>query len=195
MPISSLCKTIGNEVVCRYFAFAAPVFPILSQFTYLAKDYHTNTFQKMWNSQVQQYKGKPLQYDDIVNLLWNPVFMSVSRFLQSLKSLTIPLKTVDHLLKEYSSNQEKLKTEFLLLENGISDCMNKKSDTAWINTCVERMLLYHSLNQTATAAKIFLELKNVLVLTGDFSIVEKLADKVRTITKYFLICTCTCYSL
>ena len=137
----------------------------------------------MWNSQANQYKGATFQYDDIVNLLWNPVFLSVSRFLQSLKTLTIPLKTVDHLLHEYSSNQEKLKTEFLMLENGISECIDQESDTTWINSCVERMLLYHSLHQTATAAKIFLDLKNVLALTGDFSIAEKLAAKVKIITK------------
>ncbi|XP_019853235.1 PREDICTED: E3 ubiquitin-protein ligase RNF213-like [Amphimedon queenslandica] len=176
-PISSLCETIDNKIVCHYFAFAAPVFPILFQFTLLTKIYHTNTFQKLWYSQVNQYKGKILQCSDVVNLIWNPVFIKLRQFLQDLKSLTISLVSVEQLLQEYSCNHEKINTELLLLEEGVSMCMDKKSDITWIDSCVKKMLLYHSLHQTATAAKIFLELKNVLALTGDFNIAEKLAAK------------------
>ena len=90
---------------------------------------------------------------------------------------------VEQLLQEYSGNHEKINTELLMLEEGVSMCLDQKIDTTWINSCVKRMLLYHSLHQTAAAAEIFLELKSVLALTGDFKVAEKLTDKVRTITK------------
>lgn len=130
-------------------------------------------------SQVDQYKGKTLNCEKVVSLVWTPVFTRVCQFLDCSKDGSILLTTVDKLLKEYSGDRKKMETEFKMLEKGISECRGQPVDFTWITNCVQRMLEYKSLHQIADTAEIFLDLKNVLCLTGDFKVVEDLAVQVR----------------
>ena len=130
-------------------------------------------------SQVDQYKGKTLNCEEVVSLVWTPVFTRFCQFLDCLKDGSVLLTTVDELLKEYSGDRKKMETEFKMLEKGISECRGQLTDNTWIASCVPRMLEYKSLHQIADTAEIFLDLKNVLCLTGDFKVVEDLAVQVR----------------
>ena len=130
-------------------------------------------------SQLDQYKGKTLNCEEVVSLVWTPVFTRVCQFLDCLKDGSVLLTTVDELLKEYSSDRKKMETEFKMLEKGISECRGQLTDNTWIASCVQKMLEYKSLHQIADTAEIFLDLKNVLCLTGDFKVVEDLAVQVR----------------
>ena len=130
-------------------------------------------------SQVDQYKGKTLNCEEFVSLVWTPVFTKVCQFLDCLKDGSLLLTTVDKLLKEYSGDPKKIETEFKMLEKGISECRGQAVDFTWIVKCVQRMLEYKALHQIADTAEIFLNLKNVLCLTGDFKVVKDLAVQVR----------------
>ena len=169
----------NNRIVCFYFDSVAPLIPILPQFTLLTTTNPSNTFQRLWNFQVDQYKGRTLKCEEVLSLVWTPVFTRVCQFLDCLKDGSVLLTTVDELLKEYSGDQRKIEAEFKALDKGISECKKQKIDFTWIVKCVQKMLEYKSLHQIAGTTKIFLDLKNVLDLTGDFEMVEDLAVQVR----------------
>ena len=179
--ISSLCHSEENEMIYHHFKSASSsLFPMLLPFTLLSKTHSTNTFRKLWQSQVIQFQERgALHFSDVHNLLWVSVFDKICQYLDSLKDRSIPLVTVDELLDEYTADKGKLETEFKTLDRGVSECRGLSSDSSWVEECVQRMLEYHSLHQHVNAAKIFLHLRNVLALTGDFKVVEELADHVR----------------
>ena len=178
--ISSLCKLEGSKIVHCYFDCVSPLFHILPQFICLMQTNQSDTFQTFWKSQVDKYKRKKLCCDEVVSLIWEPVFKRICRFLCSLKNKSVSLVTLDKLKKVFSSDQQnKFETEFRSLEVGISKCLNRTCDITWIEKCVEKIFNYYSLHQIANAAAIFLKLKKVLGLTGNFELIENLADKVR----------------
>ena len=178
--ISSLCKLKGSKIVHCYFDCVSPLFHILPQFICLMQTNPSDTFQTFWKSQLDKYKGDTLSCNEVVSLIWEPVFKSICHFLRSLKNRSVSLVTLDKLKKVFSSDQQiKFETEFRSLEVGISKCLNQTCDITWIEKCVEKIFKYYSLHEIANAAAIFLKLKKVLDLTGNFELIENLADKVR----------------
>lgn len=178
-PISSLCHLEGSTMVYDHFQCAASLFHILPHFTLLVKSHQTKTFEKFWQSQVAELKEKgALKFQDVADIIWKVVFDKTSQYLNSLKDRSISLVLVDRLLIDHSVNRNKLETEFKALEEGISKCKGLTSDPSWIEDCIQRILEYFSLLDQASAATIFLKLKTVLSLKGDFKVVEELADNV-----------------
>ena len=178
-PISSLCHSEGSTIVHNHFQCAASLFHMLPYFTLLVKSHPTNTFGKFWQSRVGELKEKgELKFQDVADNVWKVVFERTSQYLDSLKDRSIPLVIVDELLIDHSADGNRLETELKTLEEGISKCKGLTSDSSWIKDCIQRILEYHSLHEHANAAKIFLDLKTVLSLKGDFRVVEELADDV-----------------
>ena len=176
--ISSLCQQAEGTMIYHYFQLANPLIPILSHFTALIKLYPNNTFNDYWDAEKKNVQNRPLQLVDVVKHVWEPAFMKCCAFLESLQDESIRLADVDKLLDSYPK-EDKLISEIKYLEKGICHCTKAKiSDDKWIESCVQRMQLYRSLRQYASAAKAFLDLKVTLELTGDFEIVERLAAKV-----------------
>uniref|UniRef100_A0A1X7TWB5 RZ-type domain-containing protein n=1 Tax=Amphimedon queenslandica TaxID=400682 RepID=A0A1X7TWB5_AMPQE len=176
-PISSLCHLEGNTIVYNHFQCAASLFHILPHFTLLVKSHPTKTFGKFWQSRVAELKEKgALKFQDVTDNIWKVVFDKTSQYLDSLKDRSIPLVLVDQLLTDHSANRNRLETEFKALEEGISKCKGLTSNSSWIENCIQRILEYFSLLKQAAAAKIFLKLRTVLSLKGDFKVVEELAD-------------------
>lgn len=182
--ITSLCCIERDKVTYGSFQYASVLFPILSNLMLLFKTHPTNTFSRFWKEQVAQYKGTTLSLKNTVSLIWEPAFKASCQYLESLKDRSILLVKVDELLHQYES-MFNLTEELMQLEKGISGCLDIQSDTQWIKACVQRMKDYQSLNQYATAADVFLQLKDTLGLTeGDFKVVQELADKVRYTSDY-----------
>lgn len=178
--ISSLCHFVGDEIVIPFFREAKPLLCILPNFILLTKTHSSNTFQTFWNEKVTELNQKQLKIDDVVELIWRPVFEKSCRYLESLKDRSVKLVTVDKLLDQYPE-ENNLELEIKVLEKGVSECLNQRSDHTWVMPRVKRMQEYRSLREHANAAKAFLNLKSTLNLTGDFIAVEELAAKVGNI--------------
>lgn len=137
----------------------------------------SNTFQRFWNEQIEQYYSNNLLLGSVTKCIWMPVFEHCCKYLESLKDRTIKLYSVDELLDQFSESS-KLEEEIYALHKGICKCSEITSDPSWIKYCVQRMQQYHSLRQYGTTAKALLNLKEALALTGDFKLIEQLAAKV-----------------
>ena len=175
-PISSLCQQVEGIMIFDCFQSASPLFPIISDFTALVRKYPNNTFIDHWDAEKKGIQNMPLQLVDVVEHVWEPAFKKCCAFLESLHDKSIRLAEVDKL---DSFTKEKLILEIKQLEKAICHCTRATiPDGKWIESCVKRIQEYRSLQQHASAAKAFLDLKVTLELSGDFDIVERLAAKV-----------------
>ena len=182
-PISSLCTKDGNTLIIPCFQSAALLFDILPKIKFMCKTHSSTTFLKIWNARIEKFRNKQLKLEDVIHDIWDSVFHDCSHYVESLKDRTIKLAAVDELLDQYGTNDETqaLETELNSLEKGICECKETPSDGSWIEPCVQRMQEYHSLRQHITAARVILKVKEALSLTGDFEVIENLADQVSAI--------------
>ena len=176
--ISSLCSSEDGRMVVKCFPAAEPLDPILNQFQILSQKFLNDTFLDFWRAEKETLEATPMLIDDIVSNVWTPTFQKCVYFLESLRSRSIKLADVDQLLLKYTPQQ--LESNIKHLEIGVCECIPKqKTSQIWIRVCIKRMQQYRSLCEHANAAEAFLKVKTTLGLTGDFSVVEKLAAEVR----------------
>ena len=178
--ISSLCVSDKNDkLTITRFKAARPLDAILIKFMSIFQTYSNDLFHKTWDHCKQQLIGVQLKLGDIVVKLWEKAVHDSSHFIESLRGRSISLPKVEVLLKNYSTDKNLMK-DIRNLEAGICKCIGKPlpASEMWIKECVKRMYQYNALCQHAYAASAFLQLKKTLELTGDFSIVERLASEV-----------------
>ncbi len=177
-PMSRICtRGETGTVVVHCFEIAHPLTPILEMFKAISHEYLNDFFRKFWNKQKQKHsKGaKILNFADVVQI-WEDTLNECITFVDSLRDRSISLYSVQELVKK---REENLSRDIANLEAGICICTGATPpNPIWIRNCVMRMYQYQSLCQHASAASVFVQLRETLQLTGDFSMVEKLADEV-----------------
>ncbi len=177
-PISHICSSDETgTVVVHCFEIAHSLNPILETFNAISNKYSNNFFRAFWEKQKQQQKDatNPLNFANVVQI-WENTLKECITFVESLRDRSIMLSLVQELVKK---REENLSQDITNLEAGICICTGATPpNPIWIRNCVGRMYQYQSLCQHASAAKVFIQLTETLQLTGDFSIVQKLAHKV-----------------
>ncbi len=179
VPISEICHSDETHAVTIHcFIQARPLDPFVNQFIAISQTHTNDFFHQYWKDQKEQPGSLPMKISDVVQI-WKKALDDCIHLIESLRSRSIRLPRVEVLLEKYSTKQT-LTDNMRNLEIGICECIGKPrpSNQAWINGCIQRMYQYQSLCQHASAALAFLQLKECLELTGDFSIVEKLASEV-----------------
>ena len=191
--ISSLCSSDNNGAKkIKWFGAARPLDSIVKDFATLSLKYSSNFFLEVWNSQKVLFTGTNLQIGDIVVKVWQKAFEICVQHIESLRDRSISVKLVDGLLSSYSS-KDVLEHEIQQLERGVCECVSKEiPNSTWIKDCVNHMYQYKSLCEHASAASAFLKLKETLELTGDFSVVERLASQV---SDFLMLCFVQCVYL
>ena len=179
-PLSHICSSNkSDDVVIHCFELARPLEPIVDKFVAISQRHANDLFRKYWKNQKQQHKGVILKFNDIVQI-WECALEKCITFLESLRDRTISLSSVDSLLA--NKTRGNLSQDVRSLEAGVCECTKSPLPSGvWIEGCVSRMYQYQSLFLHASAASAFLALKTSLGLTGDFSMVERLAEQVSVI--------------
>ena len=178
VPMSRICSSDDTgKVVVHCFKIAHPLNPILGKFNAISNEYSNDFFRKFWKRQKRQHEGIiHLNFSTVVQI-WEDALKECIKFVESLRDRSISLSSVQELVEK--REEENLSLDISNLEAGICVCTGTTPPSpVWIRNCVTRMYQYQSLCHHASTAKIFVELKETLQLTGDFSMVEKLADKV-----------------
>ena len=177
--ISSLCSSDDNgAMTIRWYDAARPLDSVVKEFAILTVNHPSNFFLEFWNSQKLDFKGTNLQIGDVVVCIWQKAFERCVERIESMRDRSISVKLVDVLLSNYLS-EDALEHEIQQLERGVCECVSRPiPNQTWIKDCVKHMYQYKSLCEHASAAKAFLKLKETLELTGDFSVVERLASQV-----------------
>ncbi len=179
VPMSSICSIDDTgKIVVHCIKIAHPLNPILGQFNAISNEYSNDFFRTFWRRQKRQQEGanRRLNLGSVVQI-WENTLKECIAFVESLQDRSISLSSVYELVT--LKGKENLSQDITNLEAGICVCTGATPpNPVWIRNCVMRMYQYQSLCQHASAAKIFVELKETLQLTGDFSMVEKLVDEV-----------------
>ena len=188
MPINSLCSMESTSGPLQFHRFkkAEPLEDILSDFNSLCMQFHSDLFQQIWKSKRKDIMNAKisLTFSDVVKNLWNPVFTECCQLIDSVKTRSIKLGDVDYHfrhMQEEGSVCEHLRN----LHKAVEVCRHGRppGQTDWIQTSVNLMEQYWSVREQGKAANIVLKLKERLQLTGNFEIIEYVANQVTTSMK------------
>ena len=138
----------------------------------------SNLFLHFLNDKVKEtlQLSSDLVISDIFTKIWVPVLEECEELIKSLINRTILLTYVDTHLKLYSKH---LRDVVLSLECGVSKCFGETFDQELLESSLDIISKYWQLGEYQTGALVFLELKNVLELKGDFTLVESFKTKVK----------------
>ena len=186
--ISKLCRSTqggngGCQVIC--FPQAKPLEPYLLQFYIFSSKHSSDIFNKFWNNKLTQIHRQihTITFQQVIDLVWKPVFDQCLQLLDNIHSGALKLSTVDDLFKtNYLTEKRKLNNDLQNLQKASDSCLHKSSDSRWIESAVDRMNQYWDLCNYREAAQAFIKIRDTLKLTGDFSLVEKVARQVFYLT-------------
>uniref|UniRef100_A0A8B9MD47 RING-type E3 ubiquitin transferase n=1 Tax=Accipiter nisus TaxID=211598 RepID=A0A8B9MD47_9AVES len=112
-----------------------------------------------------------LDLSDVFCSLISPCFVSYERLYNDLRSGSLTLSAVDTIFQEFTNNPEDIKTEL----NTICK-LRPEEDTHWVDQRFQQIQQYHEMHLTFDAAKIIANVREILNLSGDFSVLENLLD-------------------
>ena len=187
VSLRDLCYTEPSDphkVQFLCFDVAHSLHVILTPFKVLFETHRSDIFLKIWRSKLKEAERakETLTFDYVVAKIWNPVFEECCRLLDDIQSMSIKLKEVDKYFCDIEHINDHLKNLFYAIED-IRNQNPRCTDCKWISVAVFRIEQYWSLCEQAKAAKVVLELKKRLDLTGNFEVIEAVAGKVTTSMK------------
>ena len=181
--LSTLCFTLDEKYVVRYFPEAVPLEPIMNKFWIITHECKSRIFSDCWYERlafINQSQSSDLALSDVAKEVWSPVFSQCMKMLAELKDYSIFLTTVNQLFKGQPIFT--ITTDIKQLYKGVELCQNGRNvnDFKWIQGVVERMKQFWQLCEFADAAQAVLKIRDVYNLTGDFLLMEKFTSHVRT---------------
>ena len=178
-PINKLCISENGKVKFLSMLTALPLDEISEQFGILFRAYSTKLVNKIWKSHMRAAidAASPLVISDIKIKIWHSTFQECKCLLDSVHDRSIRLADVDRHFKECENREQLLHR----LHNDMRKCLgdaghSKKLD--WIKTAVHFMKQYWSLLRLGDAAKTVMFLKTELNLSGDFTLIQSIAEEV-----------------
>ena len=169
-------KEDGALKICCYET-AEPLSHFANKYEIMMKK-RSNLFLHFLNDTIKEtlQLNSDLVISDIHTKIWVPVLKECETTIRTLIDKTIPLTNVDTHLKHYSNN---LSDVVLSLESGVSECLGETFDQDQLESSLEIISKYWQLGEYQTGAQVFLELRSVLKLKGDFTLVESFKTKVK----------------
>jgi hypothetical protein len=192
-PIKSLCISNGpSHFENRCFYSALPLDPIKVKYDFMVRHHQNDFFHRIWERtaiRAARASAAELTIPDIVTKIWTPAFEECCQILDSLNNCSITLREVDDRFLRFNNNISTLKFHLEQLHKGVEVCHDRPPPPRcppWIDAAVERMQQYWTLSRYAKAAKTVLKLRDELMLTGDFTLMETIAKKV--LSTVFEVC-------
>ena len=185
ISINTLCRREKpqNTIVFISLKAASSLDDITKKFDILNSSALFNT---LWNKHMTRAEIKfakshsQLTIQNIKTDIWDPCFQECQKMLSSLCNKTMLLSEVDHYFSS-SDDIENTQTQILVLYKSVQQCAPDRTDIKdhdLISDAVKCMEKYWSLCRLNKVAKVVMNLKSTLKLTGDFSLIETLATKV-----------------
>ena len=181
--INHLCKFDGTSCQVLVLKQARVIDPYLEPLWIFSHVYQSDLFNKLWTAQLKAHNNDgTLTFDDIIKKVWVPVFQQCSDIHEQLISSTITLAQVDQFFKQYLGKENALAKEIKYLHLAVQKCLKKDvtNNLKWIKAIITKMQQHWELSTYADAAHAFLKIRDALYLTGDFSLVERVAAQVHT---------------
>ena len=181
--IKSLCVSKGPSTLDNLsFTSAFPLDSIKMHYDFMVRHHPNDIFHRVWRVSLNRAgkEGSKLNIEDIVTKIWKPAFNESCQILESLNNCSMKLREVNDRFRKYE-NTNKIKIQLEKLYRGVELCYGRSPNQCppWIDRAVDQMQQYWTLSRYAKAALTVLQLKENLELTGDFSLMETIAKKVK----------------
>uniref|UniRef100_A0A670Y6Z8 RING-type E3 ubiquitin transferase n=1 Tax=Pseudonaja textilis TaxID=8673 RepID=A0A670Y6Z8_PSETE len=112
-----------------------------------------------------------LDMEDVNNRLFYPCYKKFQRIYDSLKLGDITFAEVNILFKDFNNDYEELRRDFEIM------CKLQTRDNGeWIGERIQQIQQYYELNLALDSAKVIDKVKDVLKLSGDFSVLQQLLN-------------------
>ena len=182
-PLNSLIS-FGPKFELISFETAHSLFPILIQFDSLSRLEPSDFFEMVWDAKLKvlMKSEMTLSIQNVEPAIWGPVFSECEEILESIKRSNVKLKEVSNIMTCIGREHD-ICEQLHQLHSAVELCSGRSPSScipSWISESVKLMEHYLSLCQQADSAKTVLSLRNELQLSGDFSIIEMVANKVDT---------------
>ncbi len=173
--IKDLCQVEGETFKMSCLEAAKPLDSFVDHFGIM----HSNLFIQSLNRKMKQVLVNPgVTINEIYTLIWRPVFEQCQQLLHDLATHQITLATVDHCLTPHAST---LVPDIMNLAVGMHKCL--KTPTApnygTLRCAMSKVEDYWKICEYQDGAQVFLCLKEVLQLSGDFALIQMFASSVR----------------
>ncbi|KAM6377190.1 E3 ubiquitin-protein ligase RNF213 [Pluvialis apricaria] len=150
-------------------------------------------FQQLWEEAAQKagedYESSEeeeeenivlmLDLDNVFSSLISPCFVNYEMLYNDLRSGSLTLAAVDTIFQEFTNHPEDIRTEL----NTMCE-LTPGEDRDWVDQRFQQIQQYHEMHLTFDAAKIIARVKEILNLSGDFSVLENLLDITEKLESY-----------
>ena len=179
--ISTMCMRNENDTIeLKCFLSAASLLKFANEFEVIGGEQNgSELFLGFWRKTLNQaiIDNPQLSLSDIYASVWKPSIGLCRKLLQSLEDQSMKLSDID---TDLQPHHNRLDAQLELLHKRMADITCKAVGNVFlIKQAARRVREYWNLCQYQRSANTFLELKKTLGLTtGDFQLVEKLAQQV-----------------
>uniref|UniRef100_A0A8C9LXS5 E3 ubiquitin-protein ligase RNF213 n=1 Tax=Piliocolobus tephrosceles TaxID=591936 RepID=A0A8C9LXS5_9PRIM len=112
-----------------------------------------------------------LELEEVYDYLYQPSYRKFIKLYRDLKSGKVTLAEIDVIFKDFVNKYTDLVSEIKIMCT-----VDHQGQRDWIQERVEQIKEYHHLHQAVHAAKVILQVKESLGLTGDFSVLSTLLN-------------------
>uniref|UniRef100_A0A2K6KPV1 E3 ubiquitin-protein ligase RNF213 n=1 Tax=Rhinopithecus bieti TaxID=61621 RepID=A0A2K6KPV1_RHIBE len=112
-----------------------------------------------------------LELEEVYDYLYQPSYRKFIKLYRDLKSGKVTLAEIDVIFKDFVNKYTDLVSELKIMCT-----VDHQGPRDWIQERVEQIKEYHHLHQAVHAAKVILQVKESLGLTGDFSVLSTLLN-------------------
>lgn len=155
-------------------------------------DFKSQIFLNIWKQMISDALKKPkeddecVKLDDIVNCVWKPAIDFCIQIITDLHTSEITLRTIDNQFKCLDSIEKQLISFLAAIKQVFGDEKGPSlpGNDSWLDDRIITIKQYWNFKRYSNDASVFLSLKEVLEIDGDFSVVRHLASNV----SYLLLC-------
>ena len=179
LKIVQLCEVVNGIEVHRILCVnEQEVMDMLHPFSFIMEESKSVISSTIWNHHItsKTVKDVKLSLCDIATKLWAPCLKEIQGIIEKFHDRSVTLQELDYYLKEISL--ENLESEVLALVEGCNKCFNLTAPTTWVFQFVMSVDKYRVVCQAECAAELVLNVKEALMLTGDFKKLENFQEKV-----------------
>ena len=168
----------SNQLVCMFFTEKNIPNELLKYLYVMGKKYHNDLFDGCWREQCKQFYNLST-FMEVHEKVCIHVLDECEEILLSLEERTMTLENVEKYFNKFQETD--LESNLNKLCQGIQQCFpdtELKPAKRWVHGVVVHIQEYKKINSYLNVATIVLELKKSMNLTGDFTVIDTLAQQV-----------------
>ena len=168
----------SSQPVCTYFTVNDIPNELLKYLYIMGNKYRNDLFDSFWRERCKQFNNLST-FNEVHETVCKHVLDECKEILLSLVQKTMTLENVDKYFRKFQEID--LENNLSKLCQGMLQCYpdtELKPAKQWVHGVVVHIQEYKKINSYMNVATIVLELKKSMNLTGDFTVIDTLAQQV-----------------